>query len=96
MNELTDALRISLNKLANRIDRGYNIEVRVAELPKQEVQEGQDNADQTEKIQHFEAIKKAAPNLQFIRLDGEPVLSLPEAATPGNTQVKTKKRTKRR
>ncbi|MEJ2703004.1 MAG: hypothetical protein P8Z79_11245 [Sedimentisphaerales bacterium] len=95
-NELTDALRISLNKLANRIDRGYNIEVRVAELPKQEVEEGQDNVEPTKTIQHFEAIKKAAPNLQFIRLEGEPVLSLPEAATPRNTQVKRKKKTKRR
>jgi len=95
-NELMNALRISLNKLANRIDKGYNIEVRVAELPKHEGQEEQDELEPTEKIQHFDAIKKATPNLQFIRLEGEPVLSLPEAATPGNTQVKKKKNTRRR
>src|SRR5207244_5321937 len=28
-NELSNGLRISLNKIANRIDRGYNIEIRV-------------------------------------------------------------------
>jgi hypothetical protein len=95
-NELTNALRISLNKLANRIDRGYNIEVRVAELPKEEIQEGQEKAEPTEESQHFEAIKKASPNLQFIRLEGEPVLSLPEAITTGNTQTKKTKKVRRR
>ena len=95
-NELTNALRISLNKLANRIDRGYNIEVRVAERPKEEIQEGQEKAEPTEEIQHFEVIKKAAPNLQFIRLEGEPVLSLPEAITTGNTQTKKTKKVRRR
>jgi len=32
-NELAVAVRLSMNEIANRIDRGYNIEVRVAPLP---------------------------------------------------------------
>ena len=87
-NELTNSLRISLNKLANRIDRGYNIEVRVAELPKEELQEGQEKSELIEEIRHFEVIKKTMPNLQFIHLEGEPVLSLPEAVTAESTQSK--------
>jgi len=41
-NELTNAVRISLNKLANKIDRGFNIEVR-AEPPRES--EGEPSAD---------------------------------------------------
>ncbi len=94
-NDLTNALRISLNKLANRVDRGYNIEVRVAELPKEEFQEGQEKSEPTEEIRYFEVIKKAVPNLQFIRLEGEPVLRLPEAVTAENIQAKKTHKTKK-
>lgn len=94
-NELTHALRISLNKLANRIDRGYNIEVRVAELP-QGGGEGQENAEPSEDARHFETIKKAAPNLQFMHADGEPVLSLSEASIAGNTPAKKTRKARKR
>lgn len=43
-NELKNALRFTLNKLANRIDRGYNIEIRVKPLgPSEEEKEPEKN-----------------------------------------------------
>nr|VFK24333.1 MAG: hypothetical protein BECKLFY1418C_GA0070996_11743 [Candidatus Kentron sp. LFY] len=39
-NEVSTELRHSLNKMANRIDRGFNIELRVAP-PKEELEENQ-------------------------------------------------------
>lgn len=74
-NELENSLRISLQKLANRIDRGYHIEVRIGLLP--EPEEGDEAMD--EELQaNADAIHKASKPLEFIRLEGDPILSLPE------------------
>jgi len=73
-NELTNAVRISLNKVANRIDRGFNIEVRVAPLPEVDEQEKQDGDLQ----RAISAIQAASANMQFLKLDGQPILRLPE------------------
>ena len=73
-NELINAVRISLNKIANRIDKGFNIEVRVAPAPKQ-----LDGESANEELQQaIVAIQSATPKMQFMRLEGEPILSLPE------------------
>lgn len=72
-NELENALRISLNKLANRIDRGYHIEVRTGALPEDATDEN--NQERQEQVL---AIQKATQALQFIKLEGEPMLNLPE------------------
>jgi hypothetical protein len=72
-NELQNATRISLNKLANRIDRGYHIEVRVGPPPQTEKEE---EIKAFEK--HSDTINKALKNLEFIRVEGEPLLTLPE------------------
>jgi hypothetical protein len=73
-NELTTQTRFSLNCIANRIDRGYNIEVRVESL--KEVAQDDNAAKETaEKIQ---AIQAASKNMQFMKLEGNPILQLPE------------------
>lgn len=74
-NELENSLRIALNKLANRFDRGFHIEVRIGELPASE--EG-DEMDEDLEAQ-ADAIHKASKPLQFIRVGGDPILTLPEA-----------------
>lgn len=81
-NELTNAVRISLNKVANRIDHGFNIEVRVARIPKPEDQ-GKENKELQKAI---EAIQVATANMQFLKLEGKPILKLPE----GNEKPKKK------
>lgn len=73
-NELINAVKISLNKIANRIDRGFNIEVRVAPLPKSG---GKDNEDE-ELRKAVESIQTATANMRFLKLEGKPILELPE------------------
>lgn len=87
-NELMNSLRISLRRLASRFDRGYHIEVRIGLLPEPEAQ-----ADEVgdELRAHAEAIQKAAKPLEFIRLEGEPILSLAEAEGDAEPSASNKK-----
>ncbi len=73
-NELTNSVRISLNKLANRIDQGFNLEVRVEPMPK-DVSGRAENATLQKAIT---LIQSATTNMQFLKLEGKPILSLPE------------------
>jgi len=74
-NELKTALRKSLRKLANRIDKGFHVEVRVGALP--EPSDEEESVDEQLR-ENAEAIRKAAKPLQFIRAKGEPILRLLE------------------
>lgn len=71
-NELEIELRVSLNGIANRIDAGFNIDVRGAA---EETGDGEEMSDAGAAI---ETIRKASPNLKFINRSGRPILSLPE------------------
>jgi len=74
-NELANALRISLNKLANRIDKGFSLEVRV-----EPITFNGDSSEQDKKLsKEIEVIQAATPNMQFLKLEGRPILSLPES-----------------
>lgn len=76
-NELKNALRITLNKLANRIDRGYNVEIRVKPPePSAEEKETEENAAIR---QHIETIQARAAALEFMNLEGKPILFLAES-----------------
>jgi len=76
-NELENGLIISLNKLANRIDKGFNVEIRVVELPVHEENEEQ-SPQQAEKSELIESIKASAKNIDFLESKGESILKLPE------------------
>lgn len=69
-NELLNGVRISLNKIANRIDRGFNFEVRIEPIKSEE-----EDKKETKEIKE---IKAASKNLQFMKLSGQPILRLPE------------------
>jgi hypothetical protein len=71
-NELKTQVRISLNAIANRIDRGYNIEVRSAPLATDDTEQ---NAKQRAAIA---AVQAASANMQYLNLEGQPILQLPE------------------
>jgi len=81
-NELTNAVRICLNKIANRIDQGFNIEVRVEPIG---IEKEKENAELQKSIN---AIQSALANMQYLKLEGQPILSLPE------TEKDTKKKEK--
>ena len=75
-NELEIELRQSLSNIADRIDRGFNIEVRTPpQLP--EGSEGGPSANQTTE-KHLEMIREASESLEFMKLEGPPILKLSE------------------
>lgn len=73
-HELTTQVRIALNKIANRVDRGFNFEVRI-EPPKDAIKE----ADKAEEVKRaVQAIQAASVNMQYLKSEGPPILALPE------------------
>ncbi|MGD0339696.1 MAG: hypothetical protein ABSB78_13020 [Bacteroidota bacterium] len=79
-NEIQNGIRISLNKVANRIDKGFNVEVRMALVEHKEDAVDSKKANELEALtKHYNEIQKASQMLQFRRLEGESLLSLPES-----------------
>ncbi len=76
-NELENSLEIALNKLANRIDKGFNVEIRVEPLPAPK-----DKTNETEeyqkKVEIIKSIQQSAKNIEYIENNGESILQLPE------------------
>jgi hypothetical protein len=77
-NELATELRFALNKIASRIDKGYSVEVRVNPVPEGEEDESKRKAASKES-EHIKSIQSVSKNLEFIKLEGESILSLPES-----------------
>lgn len=73
-NELSNALGMALSKLANRIDRGFNIEVRVAP-----VELNEESEEESEDTKNVRAIEGAMKEMKFMNIDGKPILHLPES-----------------
>ena len=81
-NELKNGAEVALNKLANRIDQGFNFDVRVPELPEpEEDEEGNQIKDEEYKSMEelVNSIFESSETLQFKKVEGEPILNLPEA-----------------
>lgn len=77
-NELSVELKYSLKKIANRIDRGFNIEVRMEE-PLQPADAAENATTEVKALSRsYEKIREASETLQFLKLDGEPILRLAE------------------
>lgn len=83
INELRVELTLSLNGLANRLDSGYEIDVRAPEpSPVDESDTGEDDGSATADSAQREfqrQIRALSPELRAKRLDGESILELPEA-----------------
>lgn len=81
-HELKTELRSALHAIANRIDKGYDIDVR-AEAPDESAEDsGATSVDELARA--FRTIANVAPGLRFINRSGEPILSLPEAPQPAD------------
>jgi hypothetical protein len=76
-NELENGLVISLNKLANRIDNGFNIEVRVEPIDIGEKEE-EVTDEEREQVELARSIQESAKNIEFLDTKGESILGLPE------------------
>lgn len=82
-NELTIELRLSLNALANRIDRGYDIDVRAPEPPPVDADDEHENggglpAEELESQEFQRQIRELSRHLRSDRPSGASILSLPE------------------
>jgi hypothetical protein len=81
-NELRTELISSLNALANRIDRGYGVEVRAGEVPEPD-EEAEESDEERERREAAHAVLERQRRIQFRNLTGQPILQLPEATEPG-------------
>jgi len=76
-NELENGLTISLNKIANRMDRGFHIDIRVEPLP--EPEEGEKRTKELiRKTEMIESIQESSKEMGFVKVEGKPILKLPE------------------
>lgn len=76
-NELKNALVIAFNKLANRIDNGFDIQIRVKPLP--EPEEDEELLPETsEKNDLIASIQENAQKIEYIETEGNAILELPE------------------
>jgi hypothetical protein len=86
-NELATELHSTLTKIATRIDKGYNVEIRVQPLS-EEAKAAKKGAKDSADAEHIQTIQAASKTLQFLRIQGEPILTLPESQD--STQAKKK------
>lgn len=78
-NELSIELKFAMKKIANRIDRGFNIEVRMEE-PNVEAEDPESaTVDERALLAAHARVSQASANLQFLKLEGEPILQLAES-----------------
>jgi hypothetical protein len=82
-HELVTAVNVSMRRIAERVDRGYNIEVRVEPL----TTEAQDSQPDKGTSAIIQIIQDASKNMQFIKQGGAPILRLSE----GKEKAKAKK-----
>jgi hypothetical protein len=84
MHEVSMELKLSLNAIANRIDKGYHIEVRVQPLevdPAAADDETNSNGSEAaDLIRHIEAVQSRSQRMRFLDPAGSPILALPEGA----------------
>ena len=78
LKELENGLRLALARLANRIDRGYHIEVRNSSR-----KPPRDRALPEGISKQVAIIERIAPKLEFVRQKGDPILCLPEIDDSG-------------
>lgn len=77
-NELLTDLRLQLNALAERIDRGYNVEVRTGQLPETTEDEDAEDVDQldSETRGAAETVLEGQKGIEYMNISGTPVLHL--------------------
>jgi hypothetical protein len=75
-NELITSLTISFNKIANRIDNGFNLDIRVESLP----QPAEDDEKTEGQEQLINSIQQSSKSMEFINTSGNSILSLEEGS----------------
>lgn len=91
-NELRTEVKLSLNAIANRIDRRYHIDVRVGLPPEVEDDEDEGDGDggppeDPETGAAREAVLARKDGLRYLNLSGSPILELPEGSPEEEPQA---------
>jgi hypothetical protein len=80
-NELRKEFKEALNAIANRIDRGYVVEVRAGELPPAPDDE-EESPEDRQRREAVEGVRAKLGELRFTNTSGAPILQLPEGDQP--------------
>lgn len=91
-NELKNGLTIGFNKLVNRIDKGYNIEIRISKPDIPQEEEKQSKEDKA-KLAIYNQVLDISHNIEFNKVDGESILSLSESQQKEKPRPTTTKNT---
>jgi hypothetical protein len=84
-NELAIEIRLSLNAIANRIDKGYEIDIRAPDEPTKDTDEAE-SSDETplnsgEQLRFREELRDLSRRLRNFKVEGASILTLPEGPT---------------
>lgn len=78
-NELKNGIRIGFNKLINRIDKGYNIEIRVSQ-PNQ-TEDPEKIEELKKQNETYAQMKDISTRMEYMQVSGKNILKLPETTT---------------
>lgn len=80
-NELKVGLNWTLKGIAARVDRGYRFDVRIGESTQDDTEGDDEDNERSQKSNAMQIIAEHREGLQFLRLEGEPILELPSTQT---------------
>jgi hypothetical protein len=84
-NELLNGLTIAFNKIANRIDKGFNISFRVEQLSAPEENEELSD-DQKNAMESIRQIQANMNKIKYLENSGAPILELEEGSEENETE----------
>jgi hypothetical protein len=87
-NELSNGVRIALRKIANRVDQGFNIEIRVEVLA--ETEENL-SPEKEKEVDDLKLVREMSKGLQYVNPTGETILELNEGEVDENFTKKGSK-----
>jgi hypothetical protein len=79
LNELRNELTLQINALANRIDRGFDVDVRAGEIPESTEGEADEDEVDTETREAARTVIDAQKSIEFMNVSGKPILGLEES-----------------
>lgn len=78
-NEVKTELTVAIIETARRIDVGFQMQVRAIPPETQEVEDGGEGSDEpVVDLTAYETIEELRPNIEFLKLEGSPILALEE------------------
>ncbi|MCR1795884.1 hypothetical protein, partial [Leptospira sp. id769339] len=77
--EMEISLKYSMNKLSNRIDKGFNFDIKMRLDEKKADAAEQGEPESGKNSEYYKTIEEKSKELEFLKLSGDNILSLPES-----------------